>query len=150
MLEINNTTKQKLNLKKIKQITKLFLQIYKKVSWDVSIAVVSDEAIKKLNKEYRGIDKPTDVLSFNGDKKAKYLGEIIINIKEAQRTRKYEDLWQELGWEKPKTEQVFYFLLVHGLLHLIGYDDATDKQRIKMLILGREFFTKKLSGSRQG
>jgi probable rRNA maturation factor len=149
MLEINNTTRQKINLKTAREIVERFLLVYRKTGRTVSLAIVGDAKIKAMNKQYRGIDKTTDVLSFGADLslvknssalKIKYLGEIIINIQEAARVGKYEELWQEIGWaKKPTKTQVFYFLLVHGLLHLVGYNDETEKERFEMLRKGKKF-----------
>ena len=66
MIELVNTTKHKINRKKIIAISEAFLQQFKKSRVDVSLAIVGDRRIQKLNKCYRGLDKPTDVLSFSG------------------------------------------------------------------------------------
>ena len=90
---------------------------------EISVSIVDDEMIHQLNKEYRGIDKSTDVLSFpmgengeydiNYDTGAKVLGDIIISIEHAyEQSEKYgHSLQREIG-----------FLTVHSLLHLLGYD----------------------------
>lgn len=163
MLEINNTTKQKINLKKIRKITERFLGTYKKPGRQVSLAIIGPARMKKLNYEYRGINQATDVLSFPGQtglsffdaepdrssRASKYLGEIIINIDETGRTRKYRALFREIGLDfggragnRQEEEYLVYFLLVHGLLHLIGYDDATEAGRREMVRLGRKFLEK--------
>ena len=140
MLEINNTTQQPVRLKKIREIGERFLRAYQKTGWTISVAIVGDAAIKKINQQYRGIDKITDVLSFGGRPADKYLGEVIINIQEAARTNKYRELWREIGRTSvPKPDQVFYFLLVHGLLHLVGHDDETEKSRRDMIKRGGKF-----------
>jgi probable rRNA maturation factor len=118
-----------------------FLKVYKKSNCEVSLAIVSDAKIKRLNQDYRGINKVTDVLSFPG-LTGKYLGEIVINIQEARRPKKYQAMLEELGLDikrLPTTDYIFYFLLVHGLLHLLGYDDQTDQARIVMLQRGQNF-----------
>ncbi|OGY48383.1 MAG: rRNA maturation RNase YbeY [Candidatus Buchananbacteria bacterium RIFCSPHIGHO2_02_FULL_39_17] len=100
------------------------LKIKKK--FEVSVAVVNDESIKKLNRIFRGKNKVTDVLSFAesegqikffGDKN--FLGEIIICYPQAVRQAKAfrHDVAQEIA-----------NLLIHGFLHLLGYDDQTEKQ----------------------
>lgn len=144
MLEINNTTKQKINQKKIKEITEKFLRAYKKVGQGVSLAVVGDAKMQRLNNEYRGYDKTTDVLSFSGAPESKFLGEIVINIQEASRAGKYQAMLEELGVNPTRlsADYIFYFLLVHGLLHLCGYDDLTEKGRQEMLRRGRYFLNK--------
>ncbi|MFH1232375.1 MAG: rRNA maturation RNase YbeY [Patescibacteria group bacterium] len=132
LVEVNNQTKKKINLTLIKKTTELFLQFYNLNKKEVSIAFVNDLVSKKLNKTYRGIDKPTDVLSFSMqdvDNK-NFLGEIIIN---------YEQIKRQAEQAENTIQQELIFILVHGLLHLIGYDDATEKGAEKMEKLGKEF-----------
>lgn len=90
---------------------------------EISVTIVDDERIRELNKQYRNIDKSTDVLSFplgengvydiNYDTGAKMLGDIVISIEHAfEQAEKYgHSLQREIG-----------FLTVHSLLHLLGYD----------------------------
>lgn len=153
MLEINNTTKQKINLKKTAALAESFLRAYKKTGWSVSLAIVGDARMRRLNHQYRGLDKATDVLSFaaldlpgghgQGRLKTanKYLGEIVIDIQEARRIKKYQEMIGELGLDFKTLigDYIFYFLLIHGLLHLLGYDDATVPERQEMLKKGRDF-----------
>ncbi|MGN0547154.1 MAG: rRNA maturation RNase YbeY [Acutalibacteraceae bacterium] len=92
-------------------------------SAEISVTFVDDDEIQKLNKEYRNIDRPTDVLSFpmgengvydiNQDTGAKILGDIVISIPHAidQADRYGHSLQREIG-----------FLTVHSMLHLLGYD----------------------------
>lgn len=141
MLEINNTTKQKINLKKTREIAAKFLRVYKKVNREISLAIVADAKMKSLNFSYRGINKPTDVLSFSGGEETKFLGEIVINISEARRASKYQAMLEELGikLKRGQADYIFYFLFVHGLLHLSGYDDKTEEGRREMLKRGKKF-----------
>jgi probable rRNA maturation factor len=147
MLAINNTTRQKINLKKTQAIGEEFLRVNKKSDWEISLAIVGDAAMRRLNRDYRGQDKTTDVLSFSVSNNS---GEIIINIQEAKRVKKYGEMLGELGADRVRAgrggnliaqsqDYIFYFLLVHGLLHLVGYDDKTDKERRRMLKKGKEF-----------
>ena len=90
---------------------------------EVSVTFVDDDEIHRLNKEYRNIDRSTDVLSFplgedgvydtNYDTGAKMLGDIVISIPHAldQADRYGHSLQREIG-----------FLTVHSMLHLLGYD----------------------------
>jgi probable rRNA maturation factor len=146
MIEINNTTKQRVNEKSLTELAAKFLRVHKRAGYSLSIAIIGDAGMRRLNRNYRGKDKTTDVLSFgaaDAADKAKYLGEIVLNIREAARTDKYAALWREIGGAgRPKVGQVLDFLLVHGLLHLIGYDDATEKERLEMLVKGRKFLEK--------
>ncbi|MBA7563668.1 Endoribonuclease YbeY [subsurface metagenome] len=86
-----------------------------------------DKFIRSLNNKYRGIDKPTDVLSFSLQEGAikspevesdKLLGDIIISVETAQ--RQSDSL-------NHSVEKELTVLLIHGLLHLTGYDHEKDK-----------------------
>lgn len=92
-------------------------------SAEISVTFTDDENIRKLNKEFRGIDRSTDVLSFplgengiydiNHDTGAKLLGDVVISIPHAvaQAEEYGHSLQREIG-----------FLTVHSMLHLLGYD----------------------------
>jgi probable rRNA maturation factor len=83
----------------------------------ISLAVVDDETIHELNRRYLAHDWPTDVLSFVLDERAGHLeGEIVISADTAASSA------AEIGWS-PAAEQLLY--IIHGALHLVGYDDKT-------------------------
>jgi len=124
MIEINNTTKTKIPVAKMKRIIEKFILVYKLKDFSVSIAIIGDQPMRELNYLYRGYDRPTDVLSFTE------LREIIIDIKAIERQAK------ELGQSR---DSELWFILVHGLLHLIGYDDNTENKRLKMIARGEDF-----------
>lgn len=102
---------------------------------EVSVTFVTDEMIRDINREYRGKDQPTDVISFAmeelgegetailGSSEPRMLGDIIISL---DRTKKQaadygHSFERELG-----------FLAVHGFLHLLGYDHLTEEDEKKM------------------
>jgi probable rRNA maturation factor len=118
----------KLNQKKIEGKIKKVLQ-YLKVDEETEISVlfIDDKFIRSLNNKYRGIDKPTDVLSFSLQEGAikspevesnKLLGDIIISAETAQ--RQADNLNHSL-------EKELTVLLIHGLLHLTGHDHEKGK-----------------------
>lgn len=107
---------------------------------DVTLTFVTDERIHELNRDYRGMDKPTDVLSFECDnipfdeeefdEAAEYeLGDIIIatDVAKAQTA--------EFG---TTLEEEVTLLTVHGLLHLCGYDHMEDEEAEEMEALEDE------------
>ena len=134
MVEVNNKTRSRIDLKLVKRITEKFLEYYKIKNKEVSIAFVGDKIIRKLNKKYRHIDKVTDVLSF-ADDEAGSLGELIIDYAQIKRqARKFsKNIRGEL-----------IFILVHGLLHLLGYEDRTDKGAREMETLNKKFISDNL------
>jgi len=94
---------------------------------ELSVVLTDDETIQQLNRDYRGIDKPTDVLSF-AQQEAEgpnlgILGDVIISLPTAQRQA------DERG--HPLAVEV-RILLVHGLLHLLGFDHEDDEERQEM------------------
>jgi probable rRNA maturation factor len=90
----------------------------------VSIAIVDDSAIHRLNAQFLAHDEPTDVLSFVLEQTADaWEGEIVVSADTARR------LARQLGWD-PRDELLLY--VVHGALHLVGYDDGDDHERARM------------------
>lgn len=137
MVDINNQTRSKINLKKIEKITEKFIvsSPYKKSS--ISIAFVGDTVMRKMNKACRGYDKPTDVLSFPEEvnTRKEFLGEVIIDYAQIKRQAKFFS---------DSAEEELIFILVHGFYHLLGYEDETEKGKKTMDLLVKKFI-KKLS-----
>ena len=133
MVEINNKTRSKVDIRLIQAITEKFLVRYKKKKKNVSIALVGDTTIRRLNKHYRQIDRVTDILAFPGE--GDDLGEIIID-------------WAQIKRQSARfagsTRKELIFILVHGLFHLLGHEDKTEKGRRKMDKLTKEFLDKVL------
>lgn len=102
---------------------------------EVDITIVDDEEIHMLNRYYRNVDRPTDVLSFALDEESEeepevlggpeehLLGDIIISAETA--ARQAEEFGHGL-------EREIVYLAVHGLLHLLGYDHMTDEDKVVM------------------
>ena len=89
---------------------------------EVSILLADDSTIRELNKQWRGLDKPTNVLSFPAapsPASAGQLGDIIIA---------YETLQRECEDEEREFLHHLAHLSIHGFLHLIGYDHQTDAE----------------------
>jgi probable rRNA maturation factor len=91
---------------------------------ELSVLLTGDREIKELNRDYRSIDKPTDVLSFPQDDEDELLGDVVINTTRAK--EQAESLGVTLDEELAR-------LLVHGTLHLFGYDHVNGgRQAAKM------------------
>ncbi|RKO66239.1 rRNA maturation RNase YbeY [Desulfofundulus salinus] len=94
---------------------------------EVSLVFVDDEYIHRLNREYRGVDRPTDVLSFalqEGEPmpdagEETLLGDVVISLETARRQS------EEYGHS---FEREVAFLVAHGVLHLLGYDHLTEEE----------------------
>ena len=91
---------------------------------DVSIAIVDDEAMKNLNRKFRHKNRTTDVLTFPGE--GAFLGDIVVSIDQARR--------QAVG-EKHSVATEVRYLLLHGVLHALGYDHETDNGEMNALEL---------------
>jgi probable rRNA maturation factor len=95
---------------------------------DLSIIVGNDAFIRKFNQRYRGIDTATDVLSFSSgemdpDTSNLYLGDVLISLPQAL---------QQAVAENHSPEVEVQLLVVHGVLHLLGYDHYQTDDRIRM------------------
>lgn len=101
---------------------------------EVTILLTGDEHIQELNRKFREIDEPTDVLSFpadfvDPDNEKSYLGDIIISL---PRTRA-----QAAAGGHP-IEDELKLLTVHGMLHLLGYDHTGEEDKQQMWAAQRE------------
>ncbi len=96
----------------------------------VSVAIVDDETIQSLNAQQLGHDWPTDVISFEIDRIGKTVeGEVIASYETAAR------ICSAAGWSAAD-ELLLY--VVHGMLHVVGLDDAEDQDRQRMRELERD------------
>ncbi|MDR2400552.1 MAG: rRNA maturation RNase YbeY [Deferribacteraceae bacterium] len=103
---------------------------------ELSLVLSDDEFIHKLNLEFRGIDKPTDVLSFPQDDE-RLLGDIVISLETAGRKASDAGI--------PLDEEVA-FLFIHGILHLKGFDHISEEDEQEMFSLQERYLEKWLRG----
>jgi probable rRNA maturation factor len=113
-------------IKNSAQITQAYLLIPDSDS--LTIVITSDPKIQDLNHQFRGIDSPTDVLSFpagyqDPEVSATYLGDVIIS---------YPRALSQAEQRGHSVEDEIQLLVVHGILHLVGHDhgDPTDKAKM--------------------
>ncbi len=99
---------------------------------EVAIVVSDDESLQELNRRFRGLDAPTDVLAFPNEARGpfvevagqpRYLGDVILSYPRA------EEQAREAG--HPVLAELL-LLVVHGVLHLLGYEDETEPERSQM------------------
>ena len=88
----------------------------------LGIRFAGDRELRRVNLQYRGKDKPTDVLSFPGEEG--HLGDILISVPTARRQA------ESMGHS---TERELKVLLLHGILHCLGYDHETDEGEMERL-----------------
>lgn len=132
-------------LQKLSELIETAAEFEQIESAEVSISFVTDEEIRELNKTYRDLDEKTDVLSFpmyttedthfvvDHEDELIMLGDIIISIDTArqQATDYGHSFLRELG-----------FLIIHGFLHLLGYDHETEQEEQEMFSRQEEILTK--------
>ncbi|HEY0725747.1 MAG TPA: rRNA maturation RNase YbeY, partial [Pyrinomonadaceae bacterium] len=96
-----------------------------KTDWSATIAFVSDKRIRELNRQFRGIDKATDVLSFPAEEESN-LGDVAVSVETAAAQARENGL---------TFDREIAQLILHGLLHLSGYDHETDNGQMNRLEL---------------
>lgn len=99
--------------------------------WEMSVLLCDNKRIHELNREYRHIDRPTDVLSFalnegdevNGEAESQLLGDLVISLERtAEQAKEYGHPF----------ERELAYLTVHGCLHILGYDHMTEEDKKEM------------------
>ncbi len=120
MILLDNQTDYKIDLTLLNSIAK-FLKVKK----DIELIVTNNSTICKYNKEFRGINKATDVLSFPlEDIEFMPLGSIVISIEKAK---------EVAGKLNHSIDDELALLFTHGLLHLLGFDHEVDNGQMRKL-----------------
>ncbi|MDQ7037914.1 MAG: rRNA maturation RNase YbeY [Aquificota bacterium] len=117
--------KGKIRKREIRAKVEKILRLLGTENAEISVLITSDEEIRRLNKDYRGKDTPTDVLSFPmGDDVGgrRILGDVVISIDTAR--KQAEDLGVSV-------EERLDRLLIHGILHLLGYDHEGGEEELR-------------------
>ena len=130
-IEIINETKEQIpELETLLDLLNFAAQKQQVENIIFNVIIVDNNYIHQLNKEYRGVDRPTDVISFaledNGSMETEFgrvLGDIYISIDKAREQAK------EYGHS---VERELSFLSIHGFLHLLGYDHMNPEEEKEM------------------
>lgn len=127
MIEVvNRQRKRKLSLEQWESLAAKVLELLNEQKSTLTIAFVSDHKIRELNRRFRGIDSATDVLSFPTSDPGEGLGDIAVSVERAE--------WQAkengLSFDAEVAQ-----LILHGVLHLCGYDHETDNGEMNRLEL---------------
>jgi rRNA maturation RNase YbeY len=133
MIEVNNLTTNPIDENFLKKAAKIVLEGEGKGKSDLSIALIGPGKMRGLNKKYLGKNRVTDILAFGESQKSKFksqklgelgLGEIVICLREVKKNAKKF----KLSFEKELAR-----VLIHGILHLVGYDhEKNEKEAEKM------------------
>jgi len=132
MIEVvNRQRKKKIEPEAWTTIASEMLKAIGKSQSSATVAFVSDIKIRELNRKFRGIDSTTDVLSFpdaatTRQRQGQNLGDIAVSVEQAERQAKENGL---------RFQEEISQLILHGLLHLCGYDHETDNGEMNRLEL---------------
>ncbi len=132
----NKTRKYKINNKLFTKMVKEIAHLSGLDDGIVSISFVGETRIRNINKKFRNIDRPTNVISFpfmDTMGKIKIIGDIIICPTVAKK---------QADKQKNNFADYIAFLIIHGFLHLLGYDHIEERDRIKMEKKEEEIFQK--------
>ncbi len=129
---VNRQKTVEVDTRAVRRLVKAVLEEYGRADSDLTVLFAADAFLRKLNLEFRGIDKTTDVLSFammEGDESMApaeaetVLGDVVISVERAAvQARRYG---------KPVGHEILK-LAAHGVLHLIGFDHASTNERKRM------------------
>lgn len=125
MIEINNLTTSDIDEKFLKGVAKKVLKGEDRKEVGLSIVFVGQGKMRKLNKKYRGKNKVTDVLSFDNG-----LNEIVICLREVKKNAKRF---------KSTFKKELARVLIHGILHLLGYEHEKNKKEAKKMEKRQEY-----------
>lgn len=117
MIELDNRTEKNYNFARLEQISDAL------TTQEVELILTNNDEIAQINREFRNINKATDVLSFPSDPfPGAPLGSIVISVE------KVEKVAQELGHTQ---DDEISLLFIHGMLHLLGFDHETDNGEMR-------------------
>jgi rRNA maturation RNase YbeY len=125
-----------LDLQRLERLVRMVLSAEGARSCEIGVVLTDNAGIQALNYQYRGKDTPTDVLAFSmqeqpgswppafsPEKGPPYLGDVVVSLEQArEQAAVYEHSWSH----------EVDLLVIHGLLHLLGYDDEDDFSRLRM------------------
>ena len=121
----NQQTQQKLRKIPLRKVARKILSVSGCPEAQLSILIVDDSLIQEINRDYLDKDRPTNVISFamqegeGGGVQPDLLGDVVISAETAAR---------DAGEANATFESELYFLLLHGILHLLGYDHERGTQ----------------------
>ena len=128
---VKNEQKRRLRIRKIKDLVAFVFKKERALSKtnEISILLTNNSKIKRLNEKYLSKKRPTDVLSFSMREGAfgylhnEIVGDVVVSVEQANIVSKES---------KTSFEKEVWLYVVHGVLHLLGYNDNTKKNAAKM------------------
>lgn len=136
-VEVINNTSDNVDIDKLKDIALYTLKRENIDNSILNVIIIDNEEIHKINREYRGIDRPTDVISFALEDDCTFvslditvLGDIYISI---------DKVYEQAKLYNHSVIREISFLTVHGVLHLLGYDHIKEEEEKIMFDKQRKY-----------
>jgi probable rRNA maturation factor len=123
-VEVTGLAVSRLPRREIEEFARRCIRAVRAGSRELTIAIVGDAEMARLNQRFRGKKKPTDVLTFPGE--GSYLGDVVISLDRARAQARDEG---------HSTATEVRYLVLHGVLHAFGYDHETDEGEMNRLEL---------------
>ena len=123
----------------IERLSEIVDQIIKKENYKIGkieVIITSDSILKRMNENYMGRDGLTDIIAFTNTKKEKVSGELYISQERIIENSKI--------FSEGNIKLELYRVIIHGILHLVGYNDFTVKEKAQMTVL-EDYYLKKLN-----
>jgi rRNA maturation RNase YbeY len=123
-VSVINQTARRVRKAALKRVAEIVLSRHGLAGRAACILITDDRGIQDLNRKFRSLDEPTDVLSFPAPARVTSLGDVAISVEFAERQARLRgvSLTQELA-----------YLTIHGMLHLAGLDDLEETDRAHMV-----------------
>jgi rRNA maturation RNase YbeY len=119
---------RKFSSRKLKTIARKVLELLEQTEAELSLALVGNAEIRKLNARYRRKDYPTDVLSFPTDDRlraaTRLLGDVVISVEKAK---------QQARERGRSLDEEMASLVIHGVVHLLGYDHERSAREARLM-----------------
>jgi len=144
---LNKQRKYPLNHAQVMEWTRQILLLQKFEQGEISIVFVNNRRIRNYNRDYRKIDRATDVLSFpmleglGGELHPGFLGDVMISLEMTE---------VEARLYARETDEQLLILLIHGILHLMGYDHERSEAEEKKMTRRERFILKKIQDRSRG
>lgn len=122
-IETKNLQDKAVNIELLRRAVQATVQTADGDLQTLSLVLVDDARISELNQQFLGRAEPTDVMAFAAEEEEESAGEVIISVETAARQA------QQQGHSLPRE---LCILAIHGLLHLLGYDDASQRGQAEM------------------
>lgn len=141
---LNRQRKYPVDAEAVLQWATRILMLQNKKQGELCIVFVNNRLIRMYNRDYRKMDRATDVLSFSmlegigGDLHPDFLGDVMISLEKTQT--------DALLYQRDRSEHLL-ILLIHGILHLLGYDHERSHAEEKRMTRRERFILKRLQGS---